>query len=206
MVEADRHSNIEILTNTVVKGVEGEVGDFKVTLIKKPRYIIEDRCTGCTTCVEYCPVSVPDPYNQELCYSKAIHIYFSLAVPLITYIDENCLYLKEKKCRICEAVCENEAIDFTQREEKIELNVGAIVLAPGFEIFDPRLRGDYGYGRFKNVITSLDFERLLSSTGPYDGEIRRPSDGRHPQKIAWIQCVGSRQVRPGGSSYCSSVC
>ncbi len=206
MVEADRHSNIEILTNTVVKGVEGEAGDFKVTLIKKPRYIIEDRCTGCTTCVEYCPVSVPDPYNQELCYSKAIHIYFSLAVPLITYIDENCLYLKEKKCRICEAVCENEAIDFTQREEKIELNVGAIVLAPGFEIFDPRLRGDYGYGRFKNVITSLDFERLLSSTGPYDGEIRRPSDGRHPQKIAWIQCVGSRQVRPGGSSYCSSVC
>ena len=206
MVEADRNSNIEILTNTVVKGVEGEVGDFKVTLIKKPRYIIEDRCTGCTTCVEYCPVSVPDPYNQELCYSKAIHIYFSLAVPLITYIDENCLYLKEKKCRICEAVCENEAIDFTQREEKIELNVGAIVLAPGFEIFDPRLRGDYGYGRFKNVITSLDFERLLSSTGPYDGEIRRPSDGRHPQKIAWIQCVGSRQVRPGGSSYCSSVC
>ena len=206
MVEADRHSNIEILTNTVVKGVEGEVGDFKVTLIKKPRYIIEDRCTGCTTCVEYCPVSVPDPYNQELCYSKAIHIYFSLAVPLITYIDENCLYLKEKKCRICEAVCENEAIDFTQREEKIELNVGAIVLAPGFEIFDPKLRGDYGYGRFKNVITSLDFERLLSSTGPYDGEIRRPSDGRHPQKIAWIQCVGSRQVRPGGSSYCSSVC
>ena len=206
MVEADRNSNIEILTNTVVKGVEGEAGDFKVTLIKKPRYIIEDRCTGCTTCVEYCPVSVPDPYNQELCYSKAIHIYFSLAVPLITYIDENCLYLKEKKCRICEAVCENEAIDFTQREEKIELNVGAIVLAPGFEIFDPRLRGDYGYGRFKNVITSLDFERLLSSTGPYDGEIRRPSDGRHPQKIAWIQCVGSRQVRPGGSSYCSSVC
>ncbi|MBW1732149.1 MAG: CoB--CoM heterodisulfide reductase iron-sulfur subunit A family protein [Deltaproteobacteria bacterium] len=206
MVEADRHSNIEILTYTEIENVEGGPGDFKVTLTKKPRYIIEDKCTGCTTCVEYCPALVPDPYNQELSTNKAIHIYFSLAVPLITYIDEECLYLKEKKCRICEAVCDNGAIDFTQQPEKIEVKVGAIILSPGFEIFDPRLRGDYGYGRFENVITSLDFERLLSSTGPYEGEIRRPSDGKHPKKIAWIQCVGSRQVIPGGNSYCSAVC
>ncbi len=206
MVEADRHANIEIFTYTEVEAVEGEAGDFRVTLTKKPRYIIEDKCTGCTTCVEYCPVQVPDPYNQSLSNSKAIHIYFSLAVPLITYIDENCLYLKEKKCQICEGVCENDAIDFTQQPEKIEVKVGAIVLAPGFEIFDPSLRSDYGYGRMQNVITSLDFERLLSSTGPYEGEIRRPSDGKHPKKIAWIQCVGSRQVTPGGNSYCSAVC
>jgi len=206
MVEVDRHPNVEILTYTEVEKVEGEVGAFRVTLTKKPRYIIEDKCTGCTTCTEYCPVLVPDPYNQGLSLSKAVHIYFTMAVPLISYIDEECLYLKEKKCRICEAVCEQKAIDFTQKPERVELEVGAIVLSPGIEAFDPRLRADYGYGRFANVVTSLDFERILCATGPYGGEIRRPSDGKHPKKIAWIQCVGSRQVTPGGHSYCSAVC
>ena len=184
----------------------GAAGDFKVTLTKKPRYIIESRCTGCTTCVEYCPVKVPDPYNQDLSANKAVHIYFSQAVPLVTYIHESCLYLKEKKCRICEGVCKNEAIDLQQEAEKVELKVGAIVLSPGYEIFDPELRGDYGYGRIENVVTSLDFERLLCATGPHEGEILRPSDNKHPHKIAWIQCVGSRQVIPGGNSYCSGVC
>lgn len=208
MVEADRHENIEIFTYTEIERVEGDIGDYTITLLKKPRYIIQDNCTGCNTCVEYCPVDIPDPYNQNLSTSKAIHIYFSLAVPLITYIDEeNCLYLSEKKCRLCENVCENNAIDFTQKPERIEVNVGAIILSSGFEIFDPKIRGDYGYGKYPNVITSLDFERLLSSTGPFGGEIRRLSDGKHPKKIAWIQCVGSRQVNPpGGNSYCSAVC
>jgi heterodisulfide reductase subunit A len=186
--------------------VEGEAGDFKVTLIKKPRYIIEDNCTGCGTCVEYCPVMVPDPYNQDISSNKAVHIYFSQAIPLITYIDESCLYLKEKKCRICEAVCENEAIDLRKKPEKMEINVGAIVLSPGYEPFDPKVKGDYGYGKFENVVTSLDFERLLCATGPYEGEILRASDKRHPHKIAWIQCVGSRRVTPGDNSYCSAVC
>jgi len=149
---------------------------------------------------------VPDPYNQDLSSNKAVHIYFSQAVPLITYIDENCLYLKEKKCRICEGVCENDAIDFNQTTEKVEVNVGAIVLSPGYEVFDPKLRGDYGYGKFENVVTSLDFERLLCATGPYEGEILRASDKKHPHKIAWIQCVGSRRVTPGDNSYCSAVC
>jgi heterodisulfide reductase subunit A len=194
------------LTYTEVDGVEGEAGDFRVTLNKKPRYIIEDKCTGCATCVEYCPVKVPDPYNQDLSSNKAIHIYFSQAVPLVTYIDESCLYLKEKKCSICEGVCKNEAIDLHQEAEKLEINVGAIVLAPGYEIFDPKLRGDYGYGTMENVVTSLDFERLLCATGPHEGEVLRPSDKKHPHKIAWIQCVGSRQVIPGGNSYCSAVC
>ena len=174
MVEVDRHPNVEILTYTEVEKVEGEVGAFKVTLRKKPRYIIEEKCTGCTTCMEYCPVLVPDPFNQELSPSKAIHIYFTMAVPLISYIDEECLYLKEKKCRICEAVCEQMAIDFTQKPERVEVEVGAIVLSPGIEVFDPILRNDYGYGRFKNVVTSLDFVRILCATGPYGGEIRRP--------------------------------
>jgi heterodisulfide reductase subunit A len=186
--------------------VEGEAGNFKVSLVKRPRYIIEDNCTGCTTCVEYCPVMVPDPYNQDLSSNKAVHIYFSQAVPLITYIDENCLYLKEKKCRICEGVCANDAIDLGQTPEKVEVKVGAIVLSPGYEIFDPKIKGDYGYGKYPNVVTSLDFERLLCATGPYEGEILRASDKKHPHKIAWIQCVGSRRVTPGDNSYCSAVC
>mmetsp|Transcript_22038 Transcript_22038/g.10416 ORF Transcript_22038/g.10416 Transcript_22038/m.10416 type:complete len:904 (-) Transcript_22038:1189-3900(-) len=149
---------------------------------------------------------IPDPYNQDLSSNKAVHIYFSQAVPLITYIDENCLYLKEKKCRICEGVCKNDAIDFQQTEEKVKIKVGALVLSPGYEVFDPKVKGDYGYGKFENVVTSLDFERLLCATGPYEGEILRASDNKHPHKIAWIQCVGSRQVIPSGNSYCSAVC
>jgi heterodisulfide reductase subunit A len=138
--------------------------------------------------------------------NKAVHIYFAQAIPLITYIDESCLYLKEKKCGICLGVCKNDAIDLHQKEEKVEVEVGAIILSPGYDIFDPKLKGDYGYGKIKNVVTSLDFERLLCSTGPYEGEIRRPSDGKYPKKIAWIQCVGSRRVTPGDNSYCSAVC
>jgi heterodisulfide reductase subunit A len=186
--------------------VEGEAGDFKVTLKKKPRYIIEDKCTGCTTCVEYCPVQYPDKYNQDISLNKAVHVYFAQAIPLITYIDESCLYLKEGKCGICESVCDNDAIDLNQKEEKVELKVGAVVLSPGFEPFDPELRSDYGYGKYANVVTSMDFERLLCATGPYEGEIRRATDKKHPHKIAWIQCVGSRQVIPGGNTYCSAVC
>ena len=175
-------------------------------MVKKPKYIIEDRCTGCTTCVEYCPVTYPDQFNQEISKNKAVHIHFPQAIPLVAYIDESCLYLKEKKCRICEGVCKNKAIDFNQMPEKKELNVGAIILSPGFEPFDPKLREEYRYGEFVNVMTSLDYERLLSSTGPHQGEVLRTSDKKHPHKIAWIQCVGSRQVLPGGNSYCSAVC
>jgi heterodisulfide reductase subunit A2 len=175
-------------------------------LRKKPRYINEDKCTGCTTCVEYCPAKYPDQFNQDISMNKAVHIYFAQAIPLIAYIDESCLYLKDKKCGICESVCKNDAIDLNQKEEKIEINVGAIVLSPGFEPYDPRIRDDYGYGKFQNVVTSMDFERLLCATGPYEGEILRESDKKHPHKIAWIQCVGSRQVIEGGNSYCSAVC
>jgi heterodisulfide reductase subunit A len=177
-----------------------------VTLVRKPRYIIEDKCKGCTTCVQYCPVQYPDKFNQEISKNKAVHIYFAQAIPLIAYIDESCLYLKEKKCRICEAVCKNNAIDLNQTPEKVEVKVGAIVLSVGFEAFDPAVKSDYGYGKFENVVTSLDFERLLCATGPYEGEILRASDKKHPHKIAWIQCVGSRRVTPGDNSYCSAVC
>lgn len=186
--------------------MEGEAGNFKVTLIKKSRYIIEDKCTGCTTCVEYCPVKYPDQFNQEISQNKAVHIYFAQAIPLVAYIDESCLFLKEKKCGICEGVCQNDAIDLNQKPEKVEVTVGAIVLSPGLEPFDPKVREEYRYGEFVNVVTSMDYERLLCATGPYEGQILRGSDKKHPHTIAWIQCVGSRQVIEGGNSYCSAVC
>ncbi len=205
-IECDRHPNIEIMTYTEIDAVEGTAGDFTVTLIKKPRYVIADACTGCGACTEYCPVKVPDPFNQDQSLNKAVHIYFSQAVPLVTYIDESCLYLKNKSCTICQNVCEKGAIDFQQTAEKIHLKVGAIVLSPGYETFDPKIRGDYGYGTIENVVTSLDFERLLAATGPHEGQILRPSDRRHPHKVAWLHCVGSRQTVAGGNTYCSAVC
>ena len=156
--------------------------------------------------MEYCPVEYPDQYNQGISKNKAVHIYFSQAVPLITYIDESCLYLKEKKCGICVGVCQNNAIDFTQKPEKVGIKVGAIILSSGLEPFDPKVRDEYCYGKFENVVTSMDYERLLCSTGPYEGEVLRASDAKHPHKIAWIQCIGSRRVTPGDNSYCSAVC
>jgi heterodisulfide reductase subunit A len=205
-IECDRHPNIEILTYTEVDTVKGEAGDFEVTLTRKPRYVNEDLCTGCTVCAEYCPIPVPDLFNQELSDNKAIHIYFSQAVPLVPYIDERCRFLEDGRCTICEAACQNKAIDLHQEPTQKIVKVGAIVLSPGYGAFDPKVRGDYGYGVIKNVVTSLDFERLLCATGPHEGEILRPSDKRHPHKIAWIHCVGSRQILEGGHSYCSSVC
>jgi heterodisulfide reductase subunit A len=205
-VECNRHPNIEIMTYTEVDNIEGEAGDFKVTLFEKPRYIVESRCTGCTTCVEYCPVQYPDQFNQEISKNRAIHIYFAQAIPLKPYIDESCLYLKDEKCTICQAVCKNNAIDFTQTGEKVEVKVGAVILALGFEPFDPKMKAEYRYGEFQNVVTSLDYERLLCATGPYEGEILRASDKKHPHNIVWLHCIGSRRVTPGENSYCSAVC
>jgi heterodisulfide reductase subunit A len=151
-------------------------------------------------------VEYPDPFNQEISNNKAVHVYFSQAIPLITYIDESCLYLKEKKCDICRSVCQAGAIDFKMTAEKNDVNVGAIILSPGIEPFDPGVKDEYGYGKLQNVVTSMDYERLLSSTGPYDGAVLRDSDKQHPKKIAWLQCVGSRRVTPDENSYCSGIC
>ena len=194
------------MTYTEVDSVEGVSGDFTITLTQKPRYIIEEKCTGCTTCVEYCPVEYPDQFNQEISQNKAVHVYFSQAIPLITYIDESCLFLKEKKCDICRSVCQAGAIDFSQTSKKVEVKVGAVILSTGIEPFDPKVKDEYCYGKMDNVVTSMDYERLLSSTGPYEGKVLRTSDQRHPRNIAWIQCVGSRRVTPNENSYCSGVC
>ncbi|WP_319522302.1 CoB--CoM heterodisulfide reductase iron-sulfur subunit A family protein [uncultured Desulfosarcina sp.] len=205
-VECNRHPNIEIMTYAEVVKVDGEAGDFTVTLMKKPRYIVESRCTGCTVCAEYCPATYPDPFNQEISANKAIHIYFAQAIPLKPYIDQSCLYLKNRSCRICESVCKTDAIDFSQTATTVTVNVGALILSPGYAPFDPRLREAYRYGELANVVTAMDYERLLCATGPYEGEILRRSDKRHPRNIAWIQCVGSRKATSGENSYCSAVC
>jgi heterodisulfide reductase subunit A len=157
-------------------------------------------------CVEYCPVQYPDKFNQEISQNKAVHVYFAQAVPLVTYIDDSCLYLKDKKCGICEGVCKTGAIDFSQTPEKLEINVGAVILATGIKPFDPSAMAEYKYDEFANVVTSMDYERLLCATGPYQGEVLRGSDLTHPKNVAWIQCVGSRSVRDEANSYCSGVC
>ena len=136
-VECSRHPNVEILTYSEVEAVEGAAGDFTVTVRRKPRYINEDKCTGCTVCVEYCPVQYPDMFNQQISENKAIHIYFAQAIPLKPYIDESCLFLSEKKCGICQGVCATGAIDFGQKGRKRELKVGALILAPGYEALRP---------------------------------------------------------------------
>ncbi len=156
--------------------------------------------------MEYCPVEYPDEFNQGISDNKAVHVFFSQAIPLVSYIDDSCIRLKEGKCDICSGVCQAGAIDFRQTPKKTEINVGAIILSSGITPFDPSVKDEYGYGTMKNVVTSMDYERLLSSTGPYEGEVKRTSDKAHPKKIAWIQCVGSRRVTEGDNSYCSGVC
>ncbi len=205
-LECNRHPNIEILTMTEVERVQGRAGDFTITLVKRPRYVDTDKCTGCTSCAEYCPVTVPDPFNRDISRNKAVHMYFAQAIPLIPYIDEKCIFLEDKKCTICVGACKNNALDFNQEPETLRIHVGAVVLSPGISAFDPSTREEYRYREYENVVTSLDYERLLCATGPYEGEILRASDKKHPHKIAWIHCVGSRRVTEGDHSYCSAVC
>jgi heterodisulfide reductase subunit A len=205
-IECARNPNINIMTYAEVESVDGEVGNFKVTLLKKPRYVDEEKCLGCPTCIEYCPVKIPDAYNENLISTKCIYIPFAQAVPAIPVIDPtHCPYFLRRECQICRPVCKNNAIDFHQQEKKLEIEVGSIILAPGYEIFQPEIQSEYGYKRFSNVVTSLEFERILSASGPYRGEVKRPSDRKTPKRIAWIQCIGSRDTAVG-NTYCSAVC
>jgi heterodisulfide reductase subunit A len=205
-IECATNPNISVITDTEVDGIEGDAGNFEVTLTRKPRYVDPAKCTGCGTCSEYCPVYVLDPYNEDLSTLKTIHVPFAQAVPAVSMIDPaHCLFLLRKECQICVPTCRNQAIDFHQHDERLKIDVGSVILAPGYEPFQAEKQSQYGYGRFRNVVTSLEFERLLSASGPNRGSLRRPSDGKPPEKIAWIQCVGSRDAT-AGHSYCSAVC
>jgi len=205
-IECATNPNISIITDAQVEGIEGEAGNFEVSLLQKPKYVDPTKCTGCGTCAEYCPVNILDGYNENLSTLKAIHLAFPQAVPAVSTIDlSRCLYLLRTECQICVPVCRNKAIDFHHHEEKLKIEVGSVILAPGYEPFEPQLQSQYGYPRLINVVTSLELERLLSASGPNRGTFRRPSDGKPPEKIAWIQCVGSRDTNTG-NTYCSAVC
>jgi heterodisulfide reductase subunit A len=206
MIECYRHPNIDLLTYSEVEEVKGEAGKFTVKLLKKPRYVDSTKCTGCGTCMEKCPVKVPNEFDMGLGNRKAIYMPFKQAVPLIATIDtEHCLYFTKGVCRVCEKVCPSKAVNFEQRPEEITAEVSSLILATGFDVFNPSAMSEYGYGRFKNVIQSMEFERILSASGPTDGHLVRPSDGKEPKSLVFVQCVGSRS-RHGEFPFCSSVC
>jgi len=206
MVEVASDENIEVITLADVLGVEGEEGDFRVRLRLRPRYVDVDKCTGCGDCSEKCPARIPDPYNAKLSETRCIRVPFPQAVPGAALIDpDTCRWITKGKCGNCAKACQAGAVDFGQREREETLRVGAVIAAPGYRPFDASRKTEYGYGVHANVVTSLEFERILAANGPTLGRVVRPSDGREVRKLAFIQCVGSRDVTVG-NGYCSGVC
>ena len=206
LVEAGAHPYIRIITNTEVKKIFGEAPHFQVRLLKHPRYVDVEKCTGCGVCTDKCPVKIPDAFNKGLSMTKCIRVPFPQAVPAAAIIDgTKCLYLTRGKCQVCSKVCEAQAIDYDQREEELNVEVGSIVLACGTAEFNAVMKDEYGYKTFPNVVTSIEFERILSASGPNRGHVIRPSDGKEPKRIAFLQCVGSRDSQVG-NEYCSAIC
>ncbi len=199
--ETARHPNITLLTLTEAESIiKEDNGLFSASLKKRPRYVIEKDCTGCQECEKVCPVVVEDQFQFNLVARKAVHIPFNIANPRVALIDiENCML-----CGACEQKCPSSCIDFSQKEEIIQVKVKAVIVATGFNLFDPTLIPRYGYGRFKNVITSMQMERELAPTRPFNN-VLRPSDGKTPDKIAYIFCTGSRD-QTCGNAICSQVC
>jgi heterodisulfide reductase subunit A2 len=205
MVDVSRHPNIELLPYSEVEAVEGYVGNFKVKVRRKPKYVNEAKCTGCGLCAEKCPVKVTNEFDLGLGKRKAIYVPFPQAVPLKYTIDkENCLYFQKNVCRVCEKFCTSLAVDFKQVSQELEMDVGTIILATGYDLYDASRKAEYGYGVYKNVINGLEFERLVNASGPTGGKVLRPSDGQEPKRVAFLQCVGSRDKN--ANSYCSRIC
>ena len=206
LVECGRHLNIQLLTLAEVEGVTGEAGNFTVTVREKPRFIDMDKCIACGLCAEKCPKKVEDEFNQALIKRKAAYVKYPQAVPLKYLIDQdNCIFFipdkktgKTGRCRACEKFCPAGAVNFDQTGKVHELQVGSLILAPGFSTFDPKRAETYGYAKFPNVITSLEFERILSASGPSQGHLVRPSDHQEPaeNRLAAVRGLPGHKIQP----------
>ena len=208
MVEAAQNEKIRIYSFSEVEEVKGFVGNFSVKIRRKARYVNEDICTGCGACTEKCPMKkVPNEFNLGLDNRTAVYIPFAQAVPKVARIDPNyCLKLKNGKCGLCSTVCEAKAIDYTQKDEFVEEKYGAIVAATGFNPIKVDKYDEFAYSQSPDVVTSLEYERLMNAAGPTGGTLLRPSDKTHPHTIVFVQCVGSRCDESKGKSYCSKIC
>jgi len=207
MVEVAQHPNITLYTYAELESLEGFIGNFKAKIRRKSKSIDEKLCTGCGQCTTKCPVKkIPSEFNEGLGKRTAIYVPFPQAVPNKPVIDrKNCTYYIKGKCKVCEIVCPTGAIRFDQEDQIMEVEIGAIVIATGFTVKQPDFFPEYGYGKYADVITGLQFERLASASGPTLGEIRRPSDGKVPEKIVFLACAGSRDPAKG-IPYCSKIC
>jgi heterodisulfide reductase subunit A len=206
MVDVLKHPNITLLTNAEVTSVRGFVGNYEVSILNKPRYVDVKKCVGCELCTKVCPVRVPDKFNENLTENRAISMYSVHAVPRIAIINPDyCLRLKYNKavCGKCQDACEAKAINFEEQPETIQIKVGGIILAVGSEVFNASQMAELGYGRFKNVISSIELERISDASGPTGGKILIPKEDKTPRTIAFIQCVGSRDKRY--HEYCCRV-
>ena len=204
MVDCARHPNIHLHTYSEVKAVSRHGSTFSVQVLERARYVDMDRCTGCGDCALKCPTKVLDSFNMQLNERRAIYLQFPQAVPMVMTIDpEHCIYLNRGKCGLCKRICEADAIDFEQQDRQLDLKVGTIIVATGFDPFDASDKPEFGYGRYPNVITGLEFERLASASGPTSGKIQL--NGTVPQELVFIHCVGSRDKLQGGE-YCSRIC
>jgi heterodisulfide reductase subunit A len=198
--ETARNPNITIMTYSEVQEIEREEKEFRAKIVKNPRYVIEDLCTGCQECEDKCPVVVEDEYNWGLAGRKVAFVPFDLANPRIAAIDiENCIL-----CGACEKACSPGAIDFTQEKQEFIVEVKSVIIATGFELFPPERKKDYGYDKFKNVIHSMQMDRLLAPTRPFN-DVLRPSDGKKPDNIAYVLCTGSRDISVD-NPICSQIC
>ena len=200
--------NIELKTLSEIGEIKGTAGNFQVAITSQPRYIDEEKCIACGLCAEKCPKKVTDPYNMGLAKRKSAYVEYAQAVPLKYAIDDQtCIYFQKKgKCGACKKLCPTDAVDFDQQPTTETLDVGSVILSPGFKPFDPSRFDNYSYAALPNVITSIEMERLLAATGPTGGHLIRRSDDKEPKKIAWFQCVGSRDMNKCDNNYCSSVC